>query len=105
MTDTAAIPFCVFPSRWESSEVIANLGGPSYRLLFWSDTDIGFEHVCDRGERGVIVCAPRLQIGNGHTLTWTTRQDGVRVPTVRASVACDDCATHGWITEGRWANA
>lgn len=61
---------------------------------------VRFEHVCDRGERGVIVCAPALQIGNGHTLTGTDK--GL---TVRASIDCPDCGTHGFVTEGKWTDA
>jgi len=61
---------------------------------------VRFEHVCDRGSRGVIVCAPELQIGAGHTLTG-----GDNGPTVRASILCEDCGTHGFVTEGRWADA
>lgn len=59
-----------------------------------------FEHICDRGERGVIICAPALQIGAGHTLTGSPEG-----PTVRASILCPDCGTHGFITDGRWADA
>lgn len=58
---------------------------------------VRFEHVCDRGARGVIVCAPELQIDAGHTLTGTA--DG---PTVTPSILCDDCGTHGFITNGVW---
>lgn len=65
---------------------------------------VRFEHVCDReshsGRRGVIICAPRLQIDNGHTLTSTPNG-----PTVRASIACEDCGTHGFVTEGKWTDA
>lgn len=61
---------------------------------------VRFEHVCGRGERGVVICAPRLQIGNGHTLTGTPNG-----PTVRASILCDDCGTHGFVTEGVWTDA
>jgi hypothetical protein len=90
------VPMCVSPPRWEHSAYITNLGGEDYRLLFWSDTDVGFEHRCDRGERGVIVCAPRLvdhQISDRNT------------PTVTPSIHCPDCGTHGFITHGRWADA
>lgn len=72
-----------------------------YRLLSYDDGTVRFEHTCDRGPRGVIVCAPALQIGNGHTLT--RNNDGQ--PTVRASILCDDCGTHGWVTDGRWDGA
>jgi hypothetical protein len=61
---------------------------------------VRFEHVCDRGERGVIICAPAIQIGNGHTLTTTPGG-----PTVRASIQCGDCGLHGFVTEGKWADA
>lgn len=83
---------------WWSSDFIDNAGGPTYRLLHYPSGDVRFEHRCDRGDRGVIICAPRLQIGNGHTLTRNA--DGK--PTVRASILCPDCSTHGFITDGRW---
>lgn len=74
--------------------------GPDMSLLTYDDegTDVRFRHRCDRGHRGVIICAPRLQIGAGHTLT----RNEVGAPTVRASVLCDDCSTHGFVTDGRW---
>ena len=61
---------------------------------------VRFEHICDRGKRGVIICAPKLQIDNGHTLT-----EGDSGPTVRASILCDDCGTHGFVTDGKWTDA
>lgn len=89
------------PPGWESSAFISRWGGPSYRLLFYSDTEIRFEHTCDRGERGVIVCAPMLTDVNqpgGHQVTGPRER-----PTVYPSVLCPDCGTHGFITDGRWA--
>ena len=93
-----AAPFYV-PSGWEWSEYIDHVAGPTYRLLGYPDGEVRFEHRCDRGERGVIICAPALQIGNGHTLTWNE----LGQPTVRASILCPDCGTHGFITDGRWS--
>lgn len=61
-------PFLV-PPGWVAAVVIDNLG-PTYRLLTYADGTIRFEHRCDRGERGTIICAPVLQIGNGHALTY-----------------------------------
>lgn len=106
MTD--AEPFLVEPG-WVRADLIDNLG-PPYRLLTYADGTVRFEHRCDRGERGTIICAPALQIGNGHTVTYglCPRSDCQRtheVPTVRASILCPDCGTHGFITDGRWADA
>jgi hypothetical protein len=92
-------PFAVEPG-WVDACVIGNLG-PTYRLLTYADGTVRFEHRCDRGERGTIICAPALRIGHGHTLT---RSDNGK-PTVRASILCPDCGTHGFITDGRWADA
>ena len=72
--------------------------GLDMSLLTYADGVVRFRHLCDRGARGVIVCAPALQIGNGHTLT--RREDGAA--TVRASILCADCGTHGFVTDGRW---
>lgn len=85
------VPFCVRPD-WEHSAMIYGWGR-SYRLLFWSDGGIGFEHTCDRGERGIIVCAPLL---SSHEVTGRDK------PTINPSVLCPDCGTHGFIREGRW---
>lgn len=68
-------------------------------ILFSDDpTFVRFIHRCDRSHRnaGVIVCAPQLQIGNGHEIV-------TRDPlTIRASILCTDCQTHGFVTEGHW---
>lgn len=94
------IPVAV-ESGWDVSVAITG-GDPSYRLLFYPDAaDVRFRHQCDRGKRGVIVCAPRLTKVNqpgGHQITGLRHK-----PTVRASIVCEDCGTHGFITEGRWA--
>lgn len=73
-----------------------DLDGP--RVLFYADGTVRFEHRCDRSHRnaGILVCAPALQIGNGHTVTQTDPL------TIVASILCPDCAVHGWVTDGRW---
>lgn len=92
-------PFCVDPG-WVHADIITNTLGPTFRLLTYEDGTVRFEHRCDRGERGVIICAPALHIGNGHTLT----RIGAGPPTVHPSILCDDCGTHGFVTDGRWTS-
>lgn len=99
-TTNSQIPFAVEPG-WERADIIKQNLGPLYRLLHYPNGAVRFEHLCDRGTRGVIICAPALMIGKGHTLTW----DDTRRPTVRASILCPDCGTHGFITGGRWSDA
>jgi hypothetical protein len=87
----------VVPPGWEVSVDL----GSGMRLLFYPDpSEIRFAHVCDRGERGIIVCAPMLtevNLPGGHQVS------GPRLrPTVSPSILCPDCATHGWVTDGRW---
>lgn len=67
-------------------------------LLFYPDGTVRFMHRCDRGERGVVLCAPAL--AQGHTVTRGSR---VGRPTVRPSILCPDCGTHGFVTDGRWS--
>ena len=95
MTD-ARVPN-VAPSGWDSREEVAN----AKALLTYPDGTVRFEHVCDRGQRGVIICAPLLQLGHGHTLT---RSPDVAddPPTVHPSILCDDCGTHGFVEHGVW---
>ncbi|MCV7174762.1 hypothetical protein [Mycolicibacterium sphagni] len=96
MNTGGQIPNAVEPG-WEHATDIGD-----FRLLFYPGVDdVRFEHTCDRGRRGVIRCAPRLTDVNqpgGHQVTGTRES-----PTVRASILCDDCGTHGFITDGQWA--
>lgn len=97
MTDILAT--CV-PPGWKAAATLSSPSFSTYRLLFYSDTEVRFEHVCDRGDRGIIVCAPMLTNVNqpgGHQITGTLER-----PTVRASILCPDCNTHGFVTQGRW---
>lgn len=96
------IPVAVEPG-WETATFITDPARPDLwmRLLFYSDTDVRFDHLCDRGPRGIIFCAPRLANVNqpgGHQITGTRE-----CPTVRASILCEDCGTHGFITDRKWA--
>lgn len=91
--------FAVEPG-WIKADIISHLLGPQYRLLTYADGTVRFEHRCDRGDRGVIICAPALMLGRGHTLTRNESGE----PTVRASILCPDCGTHGFVTDGRWSS-
>lgn len=103
--------FVVEPG-WTHADIITRRPLESFRLLTYDDGTVRFEHRCDRGERGVIICAPALCVGphasgplGTHTLTRNdtrTRECPEGQPTVRASVLCPDCGTHGFITDGGW---
>lgn len=67
------------------------------RVSMWLG-DTRFAHRCDRGERGVIRCAPLLQ--PEHTVT--SAEAG---PTVSPSILCPDCGTHGFVRDGKWVQA
>ena len=69
--------------------------GDGRELLRFDNGQHRFAHTCDRGHRGVIRCAPLLS--PGHTVTAD-----LATVTVRASVLCEDCGAHGFITDGRW---
>lgn len=86
-------------------------------LLFYADGTVRFRHRCDRGERGVIICAPALQLKKepiyqpgaptmnpgGHTITTTNPVTDRHIPvTVEPSILCPDCGTHGFVRNGRW---
>jgi hypothetical protein len=96
------VPICVRPG-WIQSTLIANVGGPTYRLLAYSDTEVGFEHLCDRGDRGVIICAPLLMAEHRHE--WTRDAADRWQPTITPSILCPDCGTHGFVREGRWVSS
>ena len=82
---------------WTTSTMIRNVGERGFRLLWREVGPPRFEHRCDRGgKRGVIVCAPSLH--DDHVITGTREK-----PTVRASILCPDCGTHGYITDGAWS--
>jgi hypothetical protein len=79
--------------------------GSEHWLVLYSEATsprvrrVGFEHLCDRGDKGTIICAPALQLdGGGHT--W----DPVTV-TVTPSILCPDCGTHGFVRNGEWIPA
>lgn len=108
MTDDLTTEAFVVKPGWVNAQIIDNLCGPTYRLLTYPDGTVRFEHRCDRGKRGVIICAPALS--PGHTLTYgpckrPECQGAHDVPTVTPSILCPDCGTHGFITDGRWADA
>lgn len=92
-------PFCVDPG-WVDAMIVQNPPGPTYRVLTYADGTRRFEHRCDRGERGVIICAPELS--PGHRIV---EQRGYSPWTIAGSILCPDCGTHGFVTEGRWADA
>lgn len=91
-------PFLVEPG-WVESVFIPHAGGPSYRVLFYADGRACFEHRCDRGDRGTVICAPALQLDGGHRIVELAPL------TVEPSILCPDCGTHGFIRNGRWVGA
>lgn len=67
-----------------------------YRVLFYPDGTVRFEHDCKIVDRVRIICAPSLV---NHTIVQ-------REPlTIEASILCPDCGTHGWVRKGRWVAA
>lgn len=75
-------------------------------LLFYADGTVRFEHKCDRGDRGLVVCAPALQLDGGHTITTRDPVVDRGTPiTVTPSILCPDCGTHGFVRNGRWVAA
>lgn len=74
--------------------------GP-YRVLWYPNGDVRFAHRCDRESpgRGIVDCAPLLQIGGGHTIVTRTPL------TISPSILCDDCGTHGFVQQGQWVPA
>ena len=65
-------------------------------IIFTGDGKVLFSHLCDRHERGILRCAPELQIGRGHTVATRTPL------TIVASILCPDCGAHGFVTDGTW---
>lgn len=88
--------------------------------LFVYSNEFRFVHICDRGERGIIVCGPVLQTANGahQVLLRPTDSTDFLDPTlpitpggsvfdvtVTPSILCEDCGTHGFITNTKWKEA
>jgi hypothetical protein len=80
------------PDGWEAVVEV----GP-VRLLRYRDGTYRVGHVCDRGDRGIIRCAPLL--GEKHTVGWSGR------PSVYPSILCPDCGLHGFVRGGQWVPA
>jgi hypothetical protein len=87
--------FDVTPPGWVR-DVDALDSSRKVHALFYGDGTVRIQHQCKIVDRVQIVCAPSLQLGNGHTIVC---DDPL---TVTASIACPDCRLHGWITDGRW---
>jgi hypothetical protein len=103
-TATPDTPYAVEPGCI-AYDVIRSQGVPKFRLLYYADDTVRFEHECNRGDRGTIICAPALCIGpyaGGPKGTHVLTRGDDGKPTVRASVWCEDCGTHGFITNGMW---
>jgi len=83
-----------------------DLGG-GRKILIYRSKDlrvierVAFEHICDRAHRnaGTLICAPELQLGNGHEIVTHNPLTIVR------SILCSDCGTHGHVTDGVWVAA
>lgn len=74
--------------------------GAGRAALFYADGTVRVEHVCQHTRSGMtLINAPRLALARGHTIV---QRDPL---TVRASIACGDCAIHGWVTDGVWTDA
>lgn len=104
LSEDLDVPYCV-ARDWLRCDVISRDAQEPFRLLWWSDTRVGLERRCDRGPRGVIVCAPELtKVGQpgGHQIVRGMEISGWLSPTVTPSILCPDCGLHGFITAGTW---
>jgi hypothetical protein len=73
--------------------------GEGIALTWYPDGSVGLRHTCTRARDGLtLVVAPRLQLGQGHTLD-------VETLTVDPSCGCGDCGLHGWVRAGVWVPA
>lgn len=67
--------------------------------LHYPDGTIRIEHRCKAlpGDPArQVVCAPALQLSGGHRVV------DLAPLTIEPSIACGDCALHGFIRSGRW---
>jgi hypothetical protein len=79
--------------RWNVGE---HLGKP-LSVLKYPDETYRFAHTCDRGDRGVIRCAPLLSL---HTIS--TPDEGLNIS---PSILCSDCGIHGFVRNSEWVSA
>ena len=86
------VPYCV-PMDWYHH---LPLGRSGMYLNFHGDGTIRFQHRCDRGDRGIIICAPALHSAH----SWDER-----TKTVTPSLLCPDCGTHGFVRRCQWVAA
>jgi hypothetical protein len=104
------LAFAVEPG-WEWADIIRETAASSRRLLYYADGTVRFEHRCDRGDRGVIICAPVIHMGPvdpSHLVTRNetrTHENPKGQPTITPSIHCPDCGTHGFIKNGWWYDA
>jgi len=87
----------VTPEGWDRR---LDFGG-DLALLHYPNGEWRFRHRCDRGERGVIVCAPLLS----HDHSVGVDELEPHVVTVAPSILCPDCGTHGWVVRSEWRGA
>lgn len=99
MSFTHDLPNAVDDQYARADEVRGSSEDERLELLFYADGTVRFAHVCSRVDRGVIRCAPRL--APGHQVI----DRGPGHVTVVPSILCDDCGTHGFITDGTWRAA
>jgi hypothetical protein len=89
-------PFLVDPG-WTKSIFVPHTGGDSYRVLFYKDGNVRFEHRCVNEEQGgSVIAAPSL---SKHTI------ESKKPLTISPSILCPRCNLHGFITAGRWVEA
>lgn len=83
------------PIGWDTSVLIE---GSQHWIVSYPGGYERFRHLCDRGDRGVIICAPTLSPGH-----QVTREAGT--VSISPSILCPDCGTHGFVRDGRWVPA
>lgn len=81
---------------------IRQLFGDSYRLLFYPEGTVGFEHRCLTGLGDPVIVAPTL---SAHTVTITDVDSRYPTVDVTPSISCPGCGLHGFVTNGYWRNA
>lgn len=87
-------PHWLVPDGWVRAEVIPQAGGPDYRLLWYANGDLRFEHPCIAGDGSACINAPLI------TKHDVAERDGK--VTISPSILCHGCNTHGFIAESRW---